>query len=421
MFWPRLIALLRLLLLAAATLLLLVREGPTQASLQDKIKRHTHAVSFNFISWEAHAFATKAEAALANAHTFLSEAQRKQIVLDYLELLRQAQQIDSQITRFYIDPDETNPDQASADLQAELAQLQTLLHQQQPTVEAILQDQVSIILAEEGFGWRGQAWPPVLMHMTAMPNLLVISSRDKIERISQHTLVPGLTTPEKEQIETAVAQSADVSTLIVPLGGIGTFPAMIQESSHINWLAEVTAHEWSHHWMTFYPVGLYYNVPEVRIINETIASIIDVEIGEQVIARFYPEFVPPPPQTPPPLPDPDPNAPPPFDFNAEMALTRIQADELLAAGHIEEAEAYMEERRQWFVANGYALRKLNQAYFAFYGAYASRPGATGSDPTGPMLRDIRAASPSLRHFMQTVAPINSLAELEQVWRQTSSP
>src|SRR5690606_8305905 len=158
-------ALLRLLLVAAATLLLLVREGPTQASLQDKIKRHTHAVSFNFISWEAHAFATKAEAALANAHTFLSEAQRKQIVLDYLELLRQAQQIDSQITRFYIDPAETNPDQASADLQAELAQLHTQLHQQQPTVEAILQDQVSTILAEEGFGWQGQAWPPVLMHM----------------------------------------------------------------------------------------------------------------------------------------------------------------------------------------------------------------------------------------------------------------
>src|SRR5690606_15462961 len=169
-------------------------------------------------------------------------------------------------------------------------------------------------------------------------------------RVSQHTLVPGLTTPEKEQIETAVAQSADVSTLIVPLGGIGTFPAMIQESSHINWLAEVTAHEWSHHWMTFYPVGLYYNVPEVRIINETIASIIDVEIGEQVIARFYPEFVPTPPQTPPPLLAPDPIAPPPFDFNAEIAQTRIQADELLAAGHIEEAEAYMEERRQWFLA-----------------------------------------------------------------------
>ncbi len=52
-------------------------------------------------------------------------------------------------------------------------------------------------------------------------------------------------------------------------------------------------------------------------------------------------------------------------------------DELLAAGKIEEAEAYMEARRQVFWDNGYAIRKLNQAYFAFYGAYADVPGGRG--------------------------------------------
>lgn len=419
MVWRRLKTFTRLLLLTAVALFLLVREGPSHATNSDKITYATRHVAFNFISWEVHAFATKAEAALANAHTFLPEAQRKQMVLHYLTLLAQAQQIDGQITRFYIDPAQTDPDRASADLQAELATLRLTLAQQQPTVEAILQEQVAIILAEEGFALSGQAWPPVMMHMTAMPNLLVISPRDTIQRIDQRTLLPGLTTPDKEQIETAVSHQTNLSSLIVPLGGIGTFPAMIQESTNINWLAEVTAHEWAHHWMTFHPVGLYYNTPEVRIINETIASMLDVEIGEQVIARFYPEFVPPPHQPAPSLPEPDPDAPPPFDFNAEMALTRIRADELLAEGKIEAAEAYMEERRQWFVANGYGLRKLNQAYFAFYGAYASSPGATGSDPTGPMLQDIRAASPTLRHFMETVAPINSFAKLEEIWRQTS--
>ena len=47
----------------------------------------------------------------------------------------------------------------------------------------------------------------------------------------------------------------------------------------------------------------------------------------------------------------------------------------------------MEQRRQLFVENGYYIRKLNQAYFAFYGAYADVPGgAAGEDPVGPAVR-----------------------------------
>ena len=47
-----------------------------------------------------------------------------------------------------------------------------------------------------------------------------------------------------------------------------------------------------------------------------------------------------------------PPEPPEFDFRLEMRKTRIRADELLEDGKIEEAEAYMEERRQVFVAEG---------------------------------------------------------------------
>jgi hypothetical protein len=110
--------------------------------------------------------------------------------------------------------------------------------------------------------------------------------------------------------------------------------------------------------------------------------------------------------------------PPAFDFRAEMAETRVRVDELLAAGEIETAEAYMEERRLFFLENGYRIRKLNQAYFAFYGAYAAQPGgAAGDDPIGPRLRDIRAHSPSLRVFMERVAPIDSFEKLVEVWQE----
>jgi hypothetical protein len=107
--------------------------------------------------------------------------------------------------------------------------------------------------------------------------------------------------------------------------------------------------------------------------------------------------------------------PPVFDYGTELAATRIHAEELLAMGDIEGAEAYMEAQRLVFLENGYSIRKLNQAFFAFYGAYAAVPGATGSDPTGPMLRDIQASTKSPREFMETVAPIKTFADLEEIW------
>jgi hypothetical protein len=105
-----------------------------------------------------------------------------------------------------------------------------------------------------------------------------------------------------------------------------------------------------------------------------------------------------------------------------MAKTRIKVDELLAEGKIDEAEAYMEERRQFFVEQGYRIRKLNQAYFAFYSAYAAEPGgAQGSNPIGPMLRDIRDQSPSIRAFLDTVSPITSFADLQGIHKQVTTP
>jgi hypothetical protein len=62
--------------------------------------------------------------------------------------------------------------------------------------------------------------------------------------------------------------------------------------------------------------------------------------------------------------------------------------------------------------NGYRVRKLNQAYFAFYGAYADTPGRRGSDPIGPAVLAVRDDSTSLRDFMDKIGSITSLGELE---------
>ena len=407
----------KLLLLSTLLLLTFTREWPP---FGDEFYRITQLVGqrqFDFLSWELSAIAAKAEAVLANNDAFLDEASRKQATLAYLTLIAQVQQLESEIDQIYTDPAILDPDAATAVLQTNLAQARTDLAILQPLAETIVQDQVAAILVEEQFGVLGQAWPPVMMQMTPLPSLLIVSPRDRIERIYGVSLVQGFSTEERVELETAIFEQLNLSAIVVPIGGLGTYPAMIMETSDLSWLAEVTAHEWAHHWMSFFSVGWNYNNPQVRIINETVASLFDQEIANRVVARYYPELLPPPA---PPYSAQDetvPTAPPAFDYGTELAATRIRAEELLADGDIEGAEAYMEARRLLFWENGYGIRKLNQAYFAFYGAYATGPGATGSDPTGPMLRDIQANTASPRAFMEAVAPIASFADLEEIWNE----
>jgi hypothetical protein len=133
-----------------------------------------------------------------------------------------------------------------------------------------------------------------------------------------------------------------------------------------------------------------------------------------VIARYYPELVPPP--TPAASDSSPAEAPAPvFDFRSEMHATRVYVDDLLAQGKVAEAEEYMEARRLVFWENGYAIRKLNQAYFAFYGSYADSPiGAAGEDPVGAAVRELRADSATLIEFVNRMAWLTSFEDLQRV-------
>jgi hypothetical protein len=139
-----------------------------------------------------------------------------------------------------------------------------------------------------------------------------------------------------------------------------------------------------------------------------VASIVGDEIGGLVIARFYPELAPSPTERSEEQPQPEPVE---SEFNREMRRIRLTVDEMLAQGKVEEAEEYMEERRQFLVSQGYYIRKLNQAYFAFYGSYATGP--TSVDPIGEALQRLRRESASLKEFVDTVAVMKSH---EDLWR-----
>jgi hypothetical protein len=124
-----------------------------------------------------------------------------------------------------------------------------------------------------------------------------------------------------------------------------------------------------------------------------------------VLMRYYPELAP----VAPSQPMTAMAEAPAFLFQIEMRLTRLETDRLLAAGDVAGAEAYMEARRQEFVANGYPLRVLNQAYFAFHGSYGSSPASTS--PIGPDMDRLRDLMPDLMTFLETARTFTTPEDL----------
>jgi hypothetical protein len=406
-----------LALLLGALLLVLVAEGPPPGSLDTQIARLLADEQFDFLGWEAEALLSKLAHSLVSPQRYMDESSRHDFFLDYLDLVADIGQTEWEIHRVYTNPDIEDPEAESTALRARLYELRIAEENRQLLAEAILEEQVSSALVGEGFGMLGQEFPPIGAHFTPLPALLVVSARDRIERIASLGLQHGLDAAQREEIERQVDTSQDVSSLVTNIGGLSAYPAMLLESSSLNWVAEVTAHEWTHHYLAPHPLGWNYDDPETRTINETVASIVGKEIGRLMVACYYPELLPPEPE--PALEEPEepeeeqpPPEPPAFDFRREMRETRIRVDDLLAEGKIEEAEAYMEERRQDFVAEGYYIRKLNQAYFAFHGAYADEPGAAGADPRGPKVKELRGRIPDLHTFVVRVARVTTLAQLE---------
>ena len=251
---------------------------------------------------------------------------------------------------------------------------------------------------------------------------LIISPRNLIRQDANISLLPELSLDQVVELETQVEKKFNVSALVTDVGGIGDYPTMVLSTTDMNFLSNTIAHEWTHNYLTLRPLGLEYDAsPDLRTMNETTASIVGKEIGLQMLTRYYPQFAP----QPPPVqtsqnntiqaPD---NSPPRFDFRKEMHITRLTVDGLLASGKITEAESYMEARRQFFWENGYQIRRLNQAYFAFNGAYADEPGgAAGADPVGPAVRALRQQSPSLADFLNRISWMTSLADLQRALKK----
>ena len=398
--------------------------GYSNPSLTDKIEKvraFTRQIEFNYIAWMGNAAMLKLRSASIGVPYTLKHESQKQIVAEYLRVTQSILEKEYQLEQIYADASVTDKELASEAVRSELVDLYARQSTLAPLAESTLQEQVSTVLAEIGLSAVGQPVPNVWYHSTPLPYALIVSPRDHIEQIANISIDTDITLDEQAKLEGSVDQGLNTSSLVVPVGGVGVYPTMVMRSTNLPWLLSTVSHEWIHNYLTLRPLGfLYGDTPELRTMNETTASIAGNEIGALVIDRFYPEL-----KTASRLnlglisapfdhPEPGDFLRPQFDFREEMHETRTTVDALLTEGKIDEAEAYMESRRLIFLKNGYLLRKINQAYFAFYGAYADSPGgAAGQDPVGPAVRALREQSDSLADFVNTISWMTSFEQLQE--------
>ncbi len=281
------------------------------------------------------------------------------------------------------------------------------------TVERLIEGYIDEAIATAGlqeslplFDDVKMTWPPVDFEMTSPPRLLVRSPRDRIERSGDTLLKNDLTLADIQQIEARTTDSDTVS-LVISIGGLAAYPAIVRDDRSYDSLLDTAAHEWVHHYLAFYPLGRQWGKGgDAETLNETTADLAGREIAN-LIRRRHPVQLPA---------DADGRAPaapaPTVDFNEEMRKLRLEVDALLAPGKVAEAEATMEERRLFLADHGITIRKLNQAYFAFYGTYAAGPAS--SNPIGPKIDRVWELTGDVGVFLRAMRGVETAPELDRL-------
>ena len=288
-------------------------------------------------------------------------------------------------------------------IKEELKRLSKRQSRLKPQVEERLEAQVSAILDKEGFKSRiGLIWPPVDTELGSPPTVLALSPREVIQRKNTITLRPNLKVEDKEALEDKIFREQNLSALVVDIGGIATYPSIVVATSGLRHALTNTAHEWLHQYWFFRPLGWnFWKSPQMMTLNESAADLAGRELGDRLYEAITGKKI-----ERQDVADQETG----FDFREEMHKTRLRVDQLLAEGKVEEAERYMEERRQLFVGNGFFIRKLNQAFFAFFGTYAANPASVS--PIDGQLQQLRASVNTTGDFIREVSGFSSYQEFK---------
>ena len=367
--------------------------------------------SFSIAKWEFETIADSIKQLIFSRNGKIED--EPALVTQYFSLVEQIKTLNREIEEIKAG----NGDGDLASLEAELNTLEEQKAALKDAVERIIEKQLKETLAQQGifnpidkYVKSEAGFPPVNFKLEKPPHLLVISPRHKIESMREITLMQNISLEEIAEIEAEVDQLG-VSSLVVKLGGLGaTYPTFVTSDASLRFTIDTATDEWLHQYLAFKPLGFRYLLDltgisrdyEIATINETLVSMVSKEIGSIICEKYYS------------LDECNAHqnqvADSEFDFNQEMRDIRKAVDQYLAEGKIEQAEEFMEQKRQYLASKGYYIRKLNQAYFAFHGAYADSP--TSISPIGLELKQLRIQSDSLRDFLNTVAAMTSRQELQ---------
>ena len=377
-------------------------------NFDDQLNATTKSYHFSIAGWEFSTFWEKDKQTLI--HSSKSPLTDTEITNRFISLNNQINDLKNQINA-----------SNQSDLQSRIDNLQKQQNDLTGAVEDIIKRQVTHVLSEMGiyqpwlkYNGLRFVFPPPDFKLESAPHLLVVSPRDKISTLKDVLIKENISPAEIASLETNV-DDLNVSSLVVDLGGVGTYPNLVSSDSDFQHIIETCAHEWVHAYLAFQPLGFRYvlNITglthndDISTMNETVADIIGKEVGAAVVKEYYPQF--------------QSNSQnvqtigattvnqPVFNFNQEMQTIRKQVDQYLAAGEIDTAEQYMQQKQQYLAANGYYIRKLNQAYFAFYGTYADSPAY--ENPIGTEIMQLRTQSASLKDFLNTVSAMTSVNSL----------
>ncbi len=382
---------------------------PPWAELPYQVNLHAKPHLFNWAGYEFRTLSGKLAGLLRGEEDPESVRRYFQVTLDLRVL-------EERIRRRIAE----SPGSDLADLETRAEDLRAQRLALEEPAETTLQSQVADALFDLGISGPvplpgRRVFPPVLFELQQPPDLLVVSPRDRIDSLLRTSLDPDLSAATVESLEDRV-DDLDVSSLVVPTGGMAAYPTVIPDTSSLDHVLGAVIHEWVHNLLFFYPLGQhYFDSQEMITLNETLATMVEQEVSLVVASQHYPalhgrlleaqrrasmEVTPPPSDT---------KTEGEFRFDAFMRETRLNVDLLLEEGKIEEAEIYMEERRVELLEHGVFVRKLNQAYFAFHGSYATGPEATS--PIGDQLMALRNRSPTLSDFLFSVAQMDDPEDL----------
>lgn len=234
------------------------------------------------------------------------------------------------------------------------------------------------------------------------PKLLVISPRDKIYREDELLLDHDLSSQEIEDIEESVQSEIDYSSIVVNIGGIAAYPSIIKDSDNYGDLFKAHAHEWLHQYLIFFPLGrAYFKDPNMKIVNETLANIYSerlfnnvcskkIKLQDSICKSKVKE------------------SPDKFNYELFIKNLRLDVDQLLELGKINQAEELMESSRLELEKRGYYIRKINQAWFAFNGTYADSPTSSSN-----VDQEIELFIDSQESFSEAIRKLRKVKDFEE--------